>query len=412
MKNKSIVLKSYGPSVFLLASIFFGSCLGLILKEKAIFLKPFGDIFLNLLFTAVVPLVFFSISSAVANMSDLKRLRNIFLWMLVAFILTGIASSTLMVCAVKIFPPAEGLNIALTQNVEVQHNDVGQQIVKAFTVSDFIDLFSKKNLLALILFSLLLGVATSMAGEKGRAFSNFLNSGNEVAMKVVSCVMLYAPIGLSAYFAYLVGVFGPQLLGSYGRAMAVYYPVSILYFFIGFTIYVYIAGSVKGVKTFWTNIIPAALTALATGSSVATIPANLEAAQKNRVPKDISEVVIPVGATIHMDGSCLSAILKIAFLFGIFHMDFSSPAVIFTAIGVAILSGTVMAGIPGGGFAGEVLIISLYGFPVEALPIISMIGTLVDPPATMVNAIGDNVCSMLVSRVLGGKNWMKHEIEV
>ena len=152
---------------------------------------------------------------------------------------------------------------------------------------------------------------------------------------------------------------------------------------------------------------PASLTALATGSSVATIPTNLEAARKIGIPKDIREVVIPVGATIHMEGSCLSAILKIAFLFGLFGMNFSGIDTIAIAIGVALLSGTVMSGIPGGGFLGEMLIITLYGFPPEAMPMISMIGTLVDPPATMVNAVGDNVASMMIARLLEGKDWMK-----
>ena len=154
---------------------------------------------------------------------------------------------------------------------------------------------------------------------------------------------------------------------------------------------------------------PASLTALGTGSSVAAIPISLDAARRIGIPRDIRDIVIPIGATIHMEGSCLSAILIIALLFGLFHMDFTNPMVIVTAVGVALLSGTVMAGIPGGGFLGELLIVMLYGFPIEALPIISMIGTLVDPPATMINAVGDNVSSMMVSRILGGKNWMKNE---
>jgi Na+/H+-dicarboxylate symporter len=188
--------------------------------------------------------------------------------------------------------------------------------------------------------------------------------------------------------------------------MILYYPTAILYFFIAFTIYAFIAAKGEGVKRFWRNIIPASLTALATGSSMATIPANLEAANKTGVPKDISEVVIPIGATIHMEGSCLAAILKIAFLFGLFQMNFFGLETIATAIGIALLVGVVVSGIPGGGTIGELLIISLYGFPMEAFPIITMIGTLVDAPATMLNAIGDNVASMIVARMLGGKDWM------
>jgi len=263
-------------------------------------------------------------------------------------------------------------------------------------------------MLALIIFSILLGLATSASGERGKAFANFLTSASDVMMKLISFIMYYAPIGLCAYFAYLVGVFGPELLGAYARAMILYYPTAILYFFIAFTIYAFIAAKGEGVRRFWRNIIPASLTALATGSSMAAIPANLEAADKTGVPRDISEVVIPIGATIHMEGSCLAAILKIAFLFGVFQMNFFGWETIATAISIALLVGVVVSGIPGGGTIGELLIISIYGFPLESFPIITMIGTLVDAPATMLNAVGDNVASMIVARMLGGKNWMKN----
>jgi Na+/H+-dicarboxylate symporter len=398
--------RSYGFSLILIIAIILGSLLGIIYKKEAVLFKPFGDIFLNLLFTAIIPLVFFSISSAVAGMTNIRRLGKIMSAMMLVFIVTGLIASVVMVIGVQLYPPATGINIHLGNGVNIEQFKTSEQIVKAFTVGDFSDILSKKNMLALIIFSILIGLSTSAIGERGKVFSTFLSSANEVMMKLISFIMYYAPIGLCAYFAYLVGVFGPELLGSYARAMILYYPTAILYFFIAFTIYVFIAGGGMGVRRFWRNIIPPSLIALATGSSMATIPANLDAANKTGVPKDISEVIIPIGATIHMEGSCLAAILKIAFLFGLFQMNFSGTETILTAIGIALLVGVVVSGIPGGGTIGELLIISLYGFPLEAFPIITMIGTLVDAPATMLNAIGDNVSSMLVARILGGKNWI------
>jgi Na+/H+-dicarboxylate symporter len=399
-------LKSYGFSIILIISILIGAFLGVIYKKDAVIFKPFGDIFLNLLFTVIIPLVFFSISSAVAGMADIRRLGKIIAAMIFVFVITGLIASSVMVVGVQLYPPATGVKIDLGATVNIEQFKTSEQIVKAFTVPDFPDILSKKNMLALIIFSVLIGLATSVIGEKGKAFSNLLSSASNVMMKLISFIMYYAPIGLCAYFAYLVGVFGPELLGAYVRVMILYYPTAILYFFIAFTIYVFIAAKAKGVSRFWRNIIPPALTAFATGSSMATIPVNLEAANKTGVPKDISEFVIPVGATMHMEGSCLAAILKIAFLFGIFNINFSGVETIATAIGIALLVGVVVSGIPGGGTIGEVLIITLYGFPLESFPIITMIGTLVDAPATMVNAIGDNVSSMLVARILGGKDWM------
>jgi Na+/H+-dicarboxylate symporter len=377
-----------------------------VLKQSAAVLKPLGDIFLNLLFTTIVPLVFFSISSAIAAMTNIRRLGKILSAMILVFVITGLIASLVMMIGVGLYPPAAGVNIHLGAAAKVEELKVSEQMVKALTAADFADVLSKKNMMALIVFSILIGLATSAAGERGKIFSGFLSSGSAVMMKVIAFVMYYAPVGLCAYFAYLVGVFGPELLGSYARAMIVYYPTAVLYFFVAFTVYVFIIGKYEGVRRFWRHIIPPSLIALATGSSIATIPANLQAADKIGVPKDISEFIIPIGATVHMEGSCMAAVLKIAFLFGIFNMRFSGAETILTALGIGLLTGVVVSGIPGGGTIGELLIISFYGFPPEAFPIITMIGTLVDAPATMLNAIGDNVSSMLVARILGGKNWL------
>ncbi|MBN1364861.1 MAG: dicarboxylate/amino acid:cation symporter [Syntrophaceae bacterium] len=408
MENKTpSFLKSYGFSLLLIASLIIGALLGLVYKEDAGKFKPLGDIFLNLIFTAIVPLVFFSIASAVAGMQNIRRLGKIISAMFFVFIVTGLIASIIMMIAVILYPPALGMNLNLGNAVNVEQIKITDQLVKAFTVSDFTELISKKNMLALIVFSILIGLATSAADERGKPFATFLNSGSAVMMKVITFIMYYAPIGLCAYFAYLIGVFGPQLLDSYARAMIIYYPTAILYFFIAFSLYTFIAARSSGTRRFWKNIIPPSLIALATGSSMATMPANLQAADKNGVPKDIAEIVIPIGATTHMEGSCLAAVLKIAFIFGIFNIPFSGVETLLTALGIALLTGVVVSGIPGGGTIGELLIISFYGLPMEAFPIITMIGTLVDAPATMVNAVGDNVSSMLVARILGSKEWME-----
>ena len=402
------VLRSYRFSVTLIASVALGAVIGLFFGKSAAVLKPLGDIFLNLLFTAIVPLVFFSLASAVSGMPDIRRLGRILSSMIAVFILTGIIASVIMVVLVQFYPPARGVTIDLGAKVQIDHFKTSEQIVRAFTATDFTEVLSKKNMLALIIFSILVGLGTAAAGQKGKVFSGFLASGNEVMMKVISFIMYYAPVGLCAYFAHFIGTYGTDLLNTYFRGMALFYPVAALYFFLAFSLYAYVGAGGRGVRRFWGNIMPASLTALATGSSIAAIPCNLDAADRIGIPRDVSEVVIPIGATIHMDGSCLGSILKIAFLFGIFNMDFGGPMTMLMAVGIAILSGTVITGIPSGGVIGEILIISLYGFPIEALPIISMIGALIDPPATMINAVGDNVASMIVARRVNGKTWFPH----
>jgi len=403
MPGFSSFLKRWRFTLILLFAVAAGAGAGLLLGERAQVVKPLGDVFLNLLFTAVIPLVFFSLSSAVAGMGELKRLGRILGWMLAVFVATGVVSSCLMLGAVRLFEPAKGLTVSLSAAGQAEPVALGEQIVKMVSVSGFADLLDRRNMPALIVISLLTGFATSLAGQKGRAFAEFLKSGAEVMARLVGLIMLYAPVGLGAYFAYLTGRFGPGLIGSYGRAVALYYPVAILYFTAFFSLYVFVVAGKDGLKRYWTNIPAPALTAWATGSSIAAMPANLQACRRIGVPDQVSEIVLPTGATIHMDGSCLSAILKIALLFGLFGQDFSGADVMIKAVGIALVSGTVMGGIPGGGFLGEVMIVTLYGFPPEALPVISTLGMLIDPPATMVNSCGDTVASMAVSRLVFGK---------
>ncbi len=394
--------------MILLAAMVAGCLLGHYRPTWAEPIRPLGELFLRLLFMIIVPMIYFSIASAVSAMSSTFRLLRILGAMMVVFTLTGIVAATIMLTAVQWFPPAQGFaDGAAVVAAPAQSISTFEQVLRAFTTGDFVELLSMRNTLALIVFAILTGLAASAGGESTRPFTAFLQAANEVFMRVVRYVMLLAPIGLGAYFANLVVKYGDVLVGAYGRAMLLYYPLTIAYFFVAFTVYTFIAGGWTGLKRFWTNILPPSLTALATGSSYVTIPVNLEAARQTGVPMDIRETVIPIGATLHMEGSCLAAVLKIAFVFGVFHIDFSSPAVILKAGGVALLAGMVISGIPGGGITGEVLIMTLFGLPPEALPLMNAIGNLVDPPATLVNAVGDNVSSMLVARVLGGRKWMK-----
>mgnify|MGYP000777363625 FL=1 len=151
-----------------------------------------------------------------------------------------------------------------------------------------------------------------------------------------------------------------------------------------------------------------AIVSLGTCSSVATIPTNLDVAEKTGVSRDVAEMVIPLGATMHMDGSCFSCVLKVAFVWGVFgqEMHWSSMVAI---VAVAVLSSVGMSGVPGGGYIGEYIICSIF-FPMQmelAFPILVAIGNLVDPPATMINSSGDYVASFIVSRFVDGKNWLE-----
>ncbi|VVC75842.1 Proton/sodium-glutamate symport protein [Aquicella siphonis] len=394
--------KVYVFPAALVFSILSGGLAGAFLGPRALFLKPFGDIFLNLLLAAVVPLVFFSISSAVSHLR-LDKLLKILLTMLAAFLFTGLVAAIFMFVIVRIFPPAQGVLINLSPQGPVNTIHLSDQLVNMLSVPDFTELLSHKNMLPLILFSLLVGLATASAGDKGRPFAVFLQAGTEVFMHVIRLIMYYAPIGFFAYFAVMAADLGPRFLTSYVRAICIYYVSASIYFILAFTWYAWLAGGILRVKLFWGHVYFPMMTAFATCSSAASIPANLQATRNMGVADDICETVVPLGAMLHKDGSVLGAVLKIAFLFGIFGLSLSGPADILSAIGIAILVGTVMGAIPSGGMLGEMLIISTYGFPSQTLIMIAAISIMIDPLATMLNVTGDSVCSMLVER------WIKKE---
>uniref|UniRef100_UPI00406BEF03 dicarboxylate/amino acid:cation symporter n=1 Tax=Heyndrickxia sp. FSL K6-6286 TaxID=2921510 RepID=UPI00406BEF03 len=409
------LLSNYKSTFLLLFSIIIGGVAGVVFGSKATIVKPFGDLFLNLMFTIIVPLVFFSIASAIANMSGMKRLGKIMGGIFLVFVITALISAILGYIGAVIVDPLKNTDVSSIKSImsdpgtDSNAEDVTflGQLVKTFTVSDFSELFSKSNMLQLIVFSILFGLATAMVGDKGKPIANLLSSGSAIMMKIVKFVMYYAPIGLGCYFATVIGELGPQILEGYARAFILYLVLTIVYFFGFFTLYAFIASGKDGVKVFWKNAISPAVTAIATCSSAACIPVNLESVKKMGVPTDIAETIIPLGANTHKDGSVFGGVLKIVFLFSLFGKDMTSVSGILSIIAVSFLVGAVMGAIPGGGMIGEMLILSVFGFPPEVLPIIAVISTIIDVPATLLNSTGNTVCAMMVSRLVEGKNWLK-----
>lgn len=405
--------KNYKSILLLLGGIIVGSILGLVFGKDVEVIKPLGDIFLNLLFTAIIPLIFFTIASSITNLEKSEKLGKLFIIVIGVFLATVLISAVIMIISVLLFPIHQDIVIATIPLQEIHETSGGSQITQLLTASDFYELLSRKSMLALIIFSFLIGFACLQSGEKGKDFSKFLNSGNEVMKQLLHLIMKTAPIGLGAYFSYQVGIFGPQLFGAYAKPLGLYYAVCVFYFVVFFSLYAYIAAGRKGVSIFWKNNITPALTALGTCSSIATIPANLEGAEKINIPKHISTIVIPLGAPLHKDGSGMSSIIKIAVIFAMFGKDFTDPNTLLIALGITVIVSVVEGGIPNGGYIGEVLAITIYGFPMEqALPAAMIIGTLVDPIATLLNANGDLVSSMLITRISEGKKWLSKTIAV
>ncbi|MBA2709610.1 MAG: dicarboxylate/amino acid:cation symporter [Tatlockia sp.] len=407
MASQSKIFKSHFFPLFLILAIITGGFFGYFGGKNAQNLKPFGDIFLNLIFTAIVPLIFFSVSSAIARAGSEGKLGKIAFAMSLVFFLTSLFAAIYALFIVKLFPPAQGVFLNLPQSTNQKTIGFSDQIAEIFTASDFTKLFSHSNMMALIIFAILVGLAVANSSEKGKKFLDFLEAGEEIFMNVFSLIMYYAPIGFFAYFAVLVSQLGPKIIENYLRIVLIYYGSGLLYFFVAYTLFAYIAAKKEGIKIFWKHILLPLTTAVATCSSAASIPANLVATKAMGVSSEIAETVVPLGAIVHKEGSVIGGFFKIAFLFGIFQLDFTGTGVLLTAIGVSLLVGTVMGAIPSGGMLGELLILNVYGFQPSVLITIAAISIIIDPMATLLNVTGNTANSMLIARFVEGRQWFR-----
>ena len=411
-------LSNYKSTIILLVAIIVGAIVGIIFQEKATILQPLGNIFLNLLLVIIVPLIFLTITTSIAKMENPKRLGKIMITIIAVFavtsliaVLVGFASTYF----VKLVNPEDGEKIktSLEDSTDTSASDeedvtIADRTVQLLTVNDFSKLLSKENIIAILVASIICGIAIRMSGESGKNLLNLLISANSVIQNVVKIIMYYAPIGLGCYFAALIGTFGASIAVGYLKTFVVYTIVAVAFYFIFYTMYAFIAGGKIGVKAFWKNAVPSTLTSLATCSSAACIPVNVECAKKMGVPDDIAETTIPMGTSFHKDGSMIGSVFKIMFLVCLFGTVINTPAGVLQVLGVAILANLLITGVPiGGGTISEMLIITMMGFPVAALPILTMVATIIDAPATMLNVVGDTVSSMMVTRIVDGKEWIK-----
>jgi len=419
MKN---ILKNYGFIITMLLGVI-GGCIvgaffpvlkdaaGEIVNPGATVLEPLGTVFINLMFCIVVPMVFCSISSAIANMESMKKAGKIMGVTVVTFCVTAGIAALIMYIIARIFPLVQG-QYEHTAGTVGEAMGLGDMIINFFTKPDFPELWSRRAILPLIVFAILCGFGIQMQGGKETMTAKLLEDLTGCIMKVVKIITYYAPIGFFGFFATLVATYGPELIGDYSRTLLIYYGLCFAYMFTFFPIYARFGGGKGAVKVMFSKLFKPAAVSFGTCSSVATIPTNMEAAQETGISKDISDIVLPLGATMHMDGSAMSAIVKVAFLFGIFGKDFGTGEAILAII-VAVFSSVAMSGIPGGGGTGELVLCTIF-FPDQmaiAYPIAIALGNLVDPPATMVNAAGDYVASFIVARYVDGKDWLQKKLK-
>ena len=404
------IWKNYKSTIILLLSIIIGTIIGLIFKEKACILSPLGDIFLNLMFVVIVPLIFLTITSSIIKMENPKRLGKIMITILIVFAVMSIIAALIGVVSsytIKLIDSKDINNLTnlLNQDVVISEEvNILQKTANLLTVNDFYKILSKENIIAILVFSIIFGFAIRKSKDKGKMVVELILSLNEVVINIVNIIMYYAPIGLGCFIATLIGSYGSVIAIGFLKTFIVYTIVCLFIYVFVYSAYVILVSGKKGLKAYWKNILSPSTTALATCSSAATIPINIKYTKEMGVPSDIAETTIPMGTSFHKDGSVVGSAFKIMFLIYLFGKDIN----ILTILGVSLLSTLLITAVPiGGGTISEMFILQILGFPSSALPILSIIATIIDAPATVLNVVGDSCSSLIVARIIDGKNFLK-----
>ena len=404
------ILKNYKSTIILIGGIILGTIVGLIFKEKANILSPLGDIFINLMFVVIVPLVFLTISSSIIKMENPKRLGKIMIVIILVFLLMSLVAAFIGIGttrAIKIIDSgnqSEIINLLDTSITNTKKLNILERTANLLTVNDFYKILSKDSIIAIILFAIIFGFAVKKSKSKGDKVKEIILSLNDIVINIVNIIMYYAPIGLGCYIASLIGTYGGTIAVGFLKTFIIYTLVCLFVYIIVYSIYALIAGGTKALKIYWKSIIPSTFAALATCSSAACIPINIKSTKEMSISDDIAETTIPMGTSFHKDGSVIGSAFKIMFLVYLFQTNTSLSTIIITSI----LATLLMTAVPiGGGTISEMFILQLLGFPTSALPILAVIATIIDAPATVLNVVGDASASLLVGRIVDGKNFLK-----
>ncbi|MBQ6087428.1 MAG: dicarboxylate/amino acid:cation symporter [Bacteroidales bacterium] len=400
-KRNNGFLKNYKVTLLLLLGLLAGGVLGVVLGENAQVLRPVGALFLNLIFVLVVPLVFFSVARSLISLHQSGIIGKVLGTAICVFLFMSLVAGIFSFGLMSVWNPFAQMTrdgtAALPGGVLGESVNIGDAIVAAFTVNDFPLLLSREHLLPLLIFAALFGLAVALLGQKAEAVRTLVAEGEGVVMKMMEIIMKVAPIGLGCYFADTVGKLGGQIVGDYLQVFLVVCAACIICYLLFFSLYAVFCHIPLG--NFWKEMIPPSATAVGTCSSAACIPVNMVAARNLGVRDSISNGIIPLGTNLHKDGSVITSVAKVLFALYFFGAAPGGLSTAILVVALAVLESIVVGAIPVGGMTGEIFICAVLGLDPSFAATLLIIGTICDIPATLLNATGNLVASLLVHRL-------------
>ncbi|MDY6985667.1 MAG: dicarboxylate/amino acid:cation symporter [Candidatus Thermoplasmatota archaeon] len=378
------------------AGIAFGAIFGQseIAGVKAIdILKPFGDIFLRLLQMLVVPLVFSTLIAGVVSIEP-KRVARIGASTLVLYLITTAIAISIALSLALIIKPGMGMSLAYAEEATVSQPSMVDVLV-GIVPKNIVDSMAKGDILPVILFAILFGIAISLVGEKADPVRQFFESFAEVMYKLVELVLYFAPIGVFALIAYNIGQQGMSILLPYGKLIGTEYLALAMHALIVYSVIVILSG--KGLLSFWKAAKDPAIFAFASRSSSGTLPITMRAADELGIDRSIHSFTLPLGATINMDGTAIYCGVSAIFIAYAFGVEVTAPMIMIIVL-TATLASIGTAGVPSGGLIMLVMVTSAAGLPIEGWGLIAGIDVIMDMGRSCINVVGDLSVTSLIDR--------------
>ena len=397
-KKLSLPIKIFiGMALGIIAGLIFAFAhLGEFTKE---WIKPIGTIYVNLLKFLVVPVVLFSIADGVISLNDLKRVGSVGLKTFVYYMATTALAVVIGLALVNIFKgaftPLPSADIeALTYEAK-EAPSVMQVIVNIFP-SNLVQPMVTSDMLPIIVIAIFLGAGCLAAGEKGAKIADLINCGQDVVMKIMMMIISFTPIGVFCLMTNVVAENGPQIIGKLALIIGVAYLGYIIHVLVVYGLSVRFLSKMSPIK-FFKGIAPAMMTAFTTTSSNATLPVNIECCNKMGAEPEISAFVLPLGATINMDGTAIYQAVCTVFIACCYGRDLSLGDMAMIVL-TATLASVGTAGTPGAGMIMLAMVLTQVGLPVEGIAIIAGVDKLFDMGRTTLNITGDATCALWISR--------------
>lgn len=382
-------------------ALLIGVIIGLFLtnnEEVAVMFQPLGDIYIRLISLVMVPLVFTSLLLGVSSVTDIKKVGKIGISTIVYFMGTTLIAVVIGLVLANIIQPGAGMNLVPEATTsEADFPSLAETIINIFP-GNILEAFVEVNMLQIIFIALIFGIGVVRLGEKADPFRIIVQSIYDVSIDVTQIIMEFTPLGVIGLIVPVVATNGLEVLLPLGRVIIAFYLAVIIHIGVTYTLSVKF-WSVYTLKEFFKAILPAQLVGFTTCSSSATLPVTLNSMEELKINKEVSGFVLPLGATINMDGAALYQGITALFVAQAYGLQLSLVSQL-TVIAVGTLASIGAAGVPGAGVIILSMVLSSVGLPLEGVALVAGIDRLLDMGRTMTNITGDATATVIVSNFL------------